>query len=275
MDKKRIVSTGTDFMTQMSRQNIAAYAASAAFFIFMALIPLLMLTCSVLRYTSLTEHTLVLFIESFIPPGNTDSVERLIREVYRSSSGIMAVSLIMMLWSASAAILAIIRGLNSIYGLEDRRNYFTVRGVACVHTVFFLGAVVILMFMLMYGKTIALAVMNRYPDTAGLFGSFLLHARYFVAAGILTVLFNIFYAVLPAQKQNYRAQMPGAIFSSAVWSVSSWVFSFCVTDFGTYSMYGSLAAIVISMFYMYMMMYIIFVGAHINYYLAANVKHRT
>ena len=45
------------FARQMSRANVNAYAASTAFFIFLSLIPMIMLICSVLAVTPIVQKS--------------------------------------------------------------------------------------------------------------------------------------------------------------------------------------------------------------------------
>ena len=56
-----------DFSWQMTKKNIAAFAASTAFFLFLSMIPLLMALCAILPYTALTEDNLINAITRFTP----------------------------------------------------------------------------------------------------------------------------------------------------------------------------------------------------------------
>ncbi|MDE6201900.1 MAG: YihY/virulence factor BrkB family protein, partial [Lachnospiraceae bacterium] len=56
---KRLLFIGYDFGKHMSRRNISAFAASTAFFLFLSLIPALMLLCAIIPYTPLTEANLM------------------------------------------------------------------------------------------------------------------------------------------------------------------------------------------------------------------------
>jgi membrane protein len=70
---------------------------------------------------------------------------------------------------------------------------------------------------------------------------------------------------VPNRKSKVRYEMPGAIFSTIVWLVYSWAFSFYISNYANYSVtYGSLATIVIFILWLYGTMNIVFVGAEIN-----------
>ena len=64
---KRLLFIGYDFNKHMSRKNISAFAASTAFFLFLSLIPALMLLCAVIPYTPLTESNVMSALTQISP----------------------------------------------------------------------------------------------------------------------------------------------------------------------------------------------------------------
>ena len=76
-----------------------------------------------------------------------------------------------------------------------------------------------------------------------------------------------------SKKQKFSKQLPGAVFSCIVWYVASWFFSQYLDNYNGFSTYGSMATIIIIMIYMYMMMYILMVGAYLNSWLGRSEKY--
>ena len=65
--------------------------------------------------------------------------------------------------------------------------------------------------------------------------------------------------------------MPGAMISATGWVSFSILFSFFIDNFSNYSkLYGSLAAVMVLLLWMYVCMYIMFIGAEINFILSQN-----
>jgi membrane protein len=57
----------------------------------------------------------------------------------------------------------------------------------------------------------------------------------------------------------------GSLFATAVWLIASAAFSFYVSNFAHYDkMYGSLGAVIILLFWLYISFYIVLIGAEIN-----------
>lgn len=254
-----------DFSSQMKKQNINAFASSTAFFFFLSLVPMLIVICTIIPYTPLTEENLVTMITDFTP-GTVDLVvEGLIAEVYDKSAGILSVAVLATIWSAAKGVLALMRGLNAIYGEEEKRNYFVFRLVASFYTLVMLLIVILSLFIMVFGNQLVTLALHRIPQLQYLV-SFFMHFRFIFVWSILTLLFSMIYTYLPSKKLHFREQVPGAVFSAVVWSVFSWGFSIYVGRSGSYSIYGSLSIVIIIMIWMYFCMYIILIGAYLNRY---------
>lgn len=254
-----------DFSAQMKKQNISAFAASTAFFLVLSIVPMLILICTIIPYTPLTEENLVRAVTEITPDRMDFLVESLIAEVYDKSAGILSVAAITTLWSAGKGVLALMRGLNAIGGVEEDRNYFVVRLVASLYTVVMLVVLILSLFIMVFGNQLVELLLYRVPQLQILV-SFLMNFRFLLVWAILTLLFSAVYAYVPNEKLAFGEQVPGATFAAVVWSVFSWGFSLYVERTESYSIYGSLSLIVIVMVWMYFCMYIIMIGAYLNRY---------
>lgn len=254
-----------DLSAQMKKQNISAYAASTAFFLFLSLVPMLIVICTVVPYTPLTEDNLVTAITDFTPDIVDPVVAELISEVYDKSAGILSIAVLATIWSAAKGVLALMRGLNAINGVEENRNYLLVRMVASFYTVVMLVVVILSLFIMVFGNQLVNLALHRIPQLEYVV-SFVMHFRFLFVWAILTLLFSAMYAYVPNKKLHLREQVPGATFSAVVWGFFSWGFSVYVGNSGSYSIYGSLSIIIIVMIWLYFCMYIIMIGAYLNRY---------
>ena len=262
----KLYGLGRDFSARMKKQNISAYAASIAFFFFLSIVPMLIMICTIIPYTPLTERHLVEAVTDMVPDMAAPLVVSLISDVYEKSAGIMSVAIIATIWSASKGVMALMRGLNAINSVEEKRNYFLVRGIASLYTLVMLIVVILSLFLNVFGNQLVKLVLHRFPVLRE-FVSFLLHFRFLVVWVVLTVLFAAIYAYMPDEKLLFTEQIPGAMFTAVVWNVFSWGFSLYVNYSNTYGIYGSLSIIVIVLIWMYFCMYIMMIGAYLNRYL--------
>ena len=262
---KRLLFIGYDFGKHMSRRNIRAFAASTAFFLFLSLIPALMLLCAILPYTPLTEANLMSAAREISPDAMDSLLINIIGDVYDKSIGIVSVTAIVTLWTAGKGVLALMRGLNAINDVEENRNYFLLRMVACLYTVLLLVAVLLSLLIMVFGKSIVGIIVEFIPQTSYLF-ELMIHFRTLFVWAVLTVVIALMYAYVPGARTGFKLQLPGAVFAAVAWSVMTWAFSIYIDEFNGFGMYGSLTTIIILMLWMYAAMYIILAGAYMNRY---------
>lgn len=254
-----------DFNWQMAKKNISAFAASAAFFLFVSIIPMLMALCAILPYTSLTKENLTNAITRFTPEAVDGMMAGLVADVYARSAGTVTLFAALTVWSAAKAVLALINGLNEVNDFEEKRNYIVLRAIACIYTVIILAATLASLFVMVFGKVIVKLLLADLPPLY-LVAQVAMHFRFLVSGLVLTFVFALIYAFVPSRKLRFRAQLPGAAFAAILWSAASFAFSVYVDHFNGFGAYGSLTTVVILMLWFYMLMYILLIGAHINRY---------
>lgn len=262
---RKLYRIGGDFSDKMKKRNIATYAASTAFFFFLSLVPMLIMICTVLPYTPITKENLIDLVTGVTPEAVDSLVTGVIEEVYQKSTGAMSIALIATIWSACKGVLALMRGLNAINEVEEERNYFSIRLIACFYTIVMLVVLILFLFVMVFGNQLVNLMLYRVPQLRYLV-SLYMEFRFIVAWVFLTPLFAAIYAYVPDKKLRFKEQIPGASFTAVVWSVFSWGFSLYVSRSQAYSIYGSMSIIVIVMIWMYLGMYIIMIGAYLNQY---------
>ncbi len=254
-----------DFSWQMTKKNIAAFAASTAFFLFLSMIPLLMALCAILPYTTLTEENLINAITQFTPDAMHALVISIVSDVYARSAGTITIFALVTIWSASKAMLALIHGLNAVNDFEERRNYFVLRSIACIYTVIILIAMILALFVMVFGNVIVNFLLADIPPLH-IVMQFVMHFRFLFSWVVLTLIFALIYAYVPNSKMRFKGQIPGAAFSAVMWSAASFFFAVYVDHFNGFGTYGGLTTVVIMMIWFYLLMYILLIGAHINRY---------
>ena len=99
-----------------------------------------------------------------------------------------------------------------------------------------------------------------YPVIAQLFK---FRVLLFMAA--LTFTFAVFYKFLPQINNNFRHRLPGAALAAVGWIGFSAIYAVYIERFSNYSyVYGSLAAVIFLMLWLYVCMSIFLYGAEFN-----------
>lgn len=268
---RKIYVITREFTSQINRDNVSAYAASTAFFIFLSLIPILVLICSIIPYTSLTEVDLETALIEITPAAMDMFVVSLVKDLYARTPTLISVSAVFTVWSAGKGVLALIRGLNAVNGVVDNSNYFLLRVRASVYTLIMLIATILSLVIMVFGNILVGLLLKDFPRTQLIFQA-VVHFRFLFVWLILTVIFALLYTWIPNKKLKLKMQIPGALFAAVAWSAFSWGFSIYVEHFNGFSMYGSLTTIIIIMLWLYFCMYIIMIGANLNRFFSPAFK---
>ena len=257
-------------MLDMNSKNIGAFAGNAAFFWFLAMIPLLMSLCAILPITQISEADLVRAVRYLVPDALRNFSIAVVSEIYEKSTGTITFFAIIALWSASRGMMTLTMGLNVVNEYIEKRNYIVIRMISTFYTFIMLVGIVIALGVSVFGKII----IDTFREFEEIY-KFLKHIstfRFVVTGMLLVMIFTMAYTFLPAINLKIKTQIPGAILSAIVCMVASWGFSIYIENFGGFGTYGSLATVVIMMFWFYMLMYSFFFGAELNRYILSNAQ---
>lgn len=252
-------------MRKASASRISAYSAQTAFFMFLSLIPLIMLLLSLLNQLGSDETEIANIANEFTPNTIKSFFNTYLTEIIDDSKlSLTIVSALILLWSASKGVFAIIGGLNSVYEIKETRNYFVLRLNAMLYTIAFIFILLVALILLVFGGKFNDLLYSLLPNMKGLV-YILSSLRFIIMFIALVMFFTLMYKMLPNGKIDFKKQIPGAVISSAGWVAFSAIFFFFVENFSHYAnIYGSLTAIIVFMLWMYFCMYILFLGAEIN-----------
>ena len=253
---------------KISASRISAFSAQTAFFMFMSLVPLVILLFSFLKQFNASDGTFSAINNNYLPKVLNSFFSEYLDEIkYQNGPSMTLISILVLLWSASKGVYAIIGGLNSVYEIKENRNYFLVRAISIVYTVAFMFILVSVLSILVFGDRINEIIISLFPNITAIV--YLISSlRFIIGFVLLVLLFALLYKTLPNTKHNFLDQIPGAVIASAGWVSFSILFSFFVDNFGNYSnIYGSLTAIIVLLLWLYVCMYIMFVGAKVNFIL--------
>jgi len=249
---------------------ISAFSAQAAFFVIISFFPFIMLLLTLLQYLPLTESTLLSTLTSIFPSSVNSLIVNIVTEIYNKASGtLISIAAISALWSASRGILAIVKGLNSVYGIRETRNGFKLRIISSIYTLVFAIMMIITLVILVFGNRLYIWIESKFPILSGL-ALIIISIRTIAGLCILTLFFLLLYIVIPNRKTNLFKELPGALVSAAGWMGFSYLYSFYIDNMGNFSnMYGSLTAVVLFMLWFYFCMYIMFIGGEVNVILSS------
>ena len=255
-------------------------AAQVAFYFSFSLFPFLLFLTSVfgliLESTDALKRELYSYIARVLPNSAFELVRTTLNEVSTgSTTGKLTLGLLITLWSASAGLDSIRNALNAVYGLTETRFYGKLKLQSLALTVLVGGLVgLVLMFFFIGWRLVQIGLSYAgFEITSPL----VLVSIQWVAV-ILVLLFacEVIYNLLPNFKVHRWIWItPGSIVAIFVWIALVSGFRLYLTYFDSYNRtYGSLGAVIILMFWLYLTSVALLVGGVINAILAERAQQK-
>ncbi len=255
-------------------QNLSLVAAGCAFYGVLALVP--SLAALVFLYGLVADPVQVQQeVESAAGVLPHDLVSLLAGELTGMASasptgltsGLVA-TLAVALWYASAAIQSLIVALNIALNEEEKRGFFGLHLVGLVFTVLGMLALVVALATIV-GVPAVLAFVGLDDDVDWLVRML----RWPILAVFVMGGLALLYRFGPS-RANPRWQWIsiGAVLATGIWLIASAGFSLYVSSFGTFNAtFGSMGAVIVVLFWFYISMFVIILGAKLN----GEIEHAT
>lgn len=262
-EKYKIIERMCD---NISNDNISAYSAQSSYYTILSFIPFLILLITLIQYTSIEQQTLFNVISKIIPSSMNEFILGIVKEVYSKSIGTISISIIFTLWSAGKGLLALIKGLHSVYDIKDKNSNSAIylKLMSIVQTIIFIVLITIGLVALVFGNSLISIIKNHF----GALENFTIISRILTEFGLIFITFIIFlclYKFIPKHKVTFRSQIPGAIFGAISLNIVSFIFSRYLDIFKGFSItYGSLTTLMLVMMWTYSCFYTLFLGAELN-----------
>lgn len=261
---KQAVGIILEISERTSKVHVGAYAAQAAYFFMLCMIPIILLLLTLVQFTPVTKADVMTAVIQVFPSSVDSLITSIVNQVYNQSTGIIPVTILVALWSAGKGVLSMTTGLNCIYDCQETRNYIFLRVRATLYTVMFVMVIILLLVLSVFGNSLNLFILENIPFMSGM-ADWLIEVRIVITPVVLVVFCLLIYKFLPNRRDRLIRQFPGAAFAALAWMVVSWIFSVYLDIFrGFSSMYGSLTTIVLIMLWMYFCMYSILLGGELN-----------
>lgn len=180
------------------------------------------------------------------------------------------ISIALGLWGVSGAMRSVMEAMNVMHDIEETRSfwkkYIASLFIAILVVMLVLSALVLMVFGEQIGAQVASAI-----GLGSTFETLWAIAKWPILAFFVLFAFAILYYFAPAADQKFRWISPGSLMAFAFWLVFSLIFSYYVSNFGSYETYGTLAGVIILMLYFYYSSAIVLVGAEMNQVIEENV----
>lgn len=251
--------------SNISANDVTGLAAQIAYYFLLSLFPLLIFIVTLLPYLPVEQGDILGVVRDFAPGETMSMIEETLQDVMSNrNSGLLSISIIATIWSASNGMNAIVKSLNRAYDVEETRSFIATRLMSILLTFAMILVFVIALLLPVFGKQIGLFLFSQF----GFSDQFLAiwnGIRWAISPIILFIIFVGLYYFAPSKRIKCLSAFPGAIFATLGWVLVSLAFSYYVGSFGNYSAtYGSIGGIIVLMIWFYLTGIIIMIGGEIN-----------
>ncbi|MFC0469589.1 YihY/virulence factor BrkB family protein [Halalkalibacter kiskunsagensis] len=253
------------FIHKLKTDPIPDWAATLAYYFMLSIFPLLIFLLALIPYFHFDINTIYGFINDYVPEELADLFSTTILEVISEpQGGLVSFGVIATIWSASNGVNALVRAVNRSYGIEETRNFITLRLLSIVLTIAMIIVIVVTLLLPVFGHVIIQSLEKYFflpPETATILNSL----RWIVGIGLMTLVLMVLYSIAPNVKLTIKQVILGAVTATVGWQVISVLFSTYVSNFGNFTAtYGSLGGVIILMLWFFLTGIILVIGGEIN-----------
>jgi membrane protein len=265
--RTEMIAFAKGLSARFKRHNLTLVAAGTAFYGFLALIPSLIAFVSI--YGLFADPADVQEQVDSVASALPEEVERFLAYQLRSIaeagsaevSVTLVVAVVIALWSASGGMAALVTGIQVAHERSGATGFAKKRARALGLT---LGAIVFLGIVF----SIAAFLPALVDDVVGDTGEILIGVlRWPVLAVVMVLGIGLLYRFAdPAVARGWLGFVsPGAVIATVLWLIASILFSVYTANFATYAKtYGSLAAIVVLLLWLFISSIAVLVGAEVD-----------
>jgi len=254
-------------MVSFQQEGGARGAAGMAFYTLLSIFPLMIILVTIGTYfvdgTEASRKVSEL-VSSAIPVSQSlveINLQRIL--VIRNSVGILG--LLVLFWSGSSAFSMLVHHINCAWPKTEQRSFFERRLIGLAMLII----IILVLFVLMLSSTL-LNALSRYsqsiPGLEILFSSWLWNfGTKFMYWAVPFLFFYSLYRIIPMGRVPIKSAGLSALGITVIWRIASNIFQWYLgSGLARYDIiFGSLSAIVILLFWIYISSYILFFGAHL------------
>ena len=246
-------------------------AAAVSFFVFLSLIPLLLLAIAiggfVLGSPGRAEHIVLEAINS-VAPGlasgwGLDSVRAAVDEIVAGRGVATGLGLVTLLWIGTTVMASLEQAINVAWRLGQRG--FVRRRLLALVVLLAAYALLVVSFVLTASLSAArsmdIRVFGVLPSSWPWIWTL---AAYIIPLALSVGTFTLVYKVLPNTRVEWRVAFAGGVFAGMAWELAKHLFSLYVSNYAYYSaIYGSLAGIILLLVWIYFSSIVAILGAEV------------
>lgn len=264
--------TWYDFLKEMTLKiadnNTSERAASVSYSLILSVFPTVIFFFTLIPYIPVPnlEEQIMDFLQRLLPGDTFSSVETTIRDIIsRPRGGVLSFGFLLALYSATSGVVALINAFNSTYETEDRRSFFTIRGIAVGLTFILAIALILAIIVLIVGGIVSDYLLRFGILNNAVFINLLAIGRYVLVFAVFVATISVIYRFGPDRNMRWGFITPGSVTASVLIVLTTFGFSYYVSNFGSYNkVYGSIGTLIALMIWINLIALLLILGFEMN-----------
>ncbi|WP_052219566.1 YihY/virulence factor BrkB family protein [Clostridium tetani] len=273
--KDRVTVDKKNIINKIIEDEVPALASQLSYSLLLSFFPFLIFLMTLLGFSSIDNEYVLFELKTMLPDSAYELVYNTVIEILGTrDSNLLSFSIIFTVWTSSTGFRAVIKGINKAYDEKEKRSLPKVFLISILSTLSLGFLIILTVLFLVFGQLIGLYLVQKLK-MGSLFYLTWNIIRYIIILSSLVVIFALMYKFIPSRKLKWKEVMPGAIFATVGWLLSSFIFSYYVNNFANYSrIYGSIGAVIILMVWLYLTSIIIILGGELNAFISIHESIR-
>lgn len=256
-----------DLYAEINEDNVYNGAAALGFYMTLSIFPAFVVIMTVIPYLPIedVDEAIMDLLHETLPEESAALVEGVVADVTEEQrGGLLSFGILFTLWTVSTGMYAIMQQLNITYDVREERNFVMARITALLLSIAFVALVIGAFSLIVLGGVMEEWVFAAFGDSAAVVLAFRAF-RWIVIVLALLLGFALIYRFAPNVEQRFSFITPGAVLGVLLLAAASLGFTVYVQNFADYdATYGSIGAVIILMFWLYIAGLVILIGSEIN-----------
>ncbi|WP_027878682.1 YihY/virulence factor BrkB family protein [Mesoflavibacter zeaxanthinifaciens] len=255
------------YIIGIAKGALTARASAIAYSFFMALFPFLLFILIVIPFVPIDDFQtdFLVFLESFLPATTTDFFyENIFNNIEGNKEGLISSVFVLSIFLMANGVNALFSGFENSYHEQLSRNvvkqYLYALGIALILSFLLIVTVVVLGYFQIYVmSTFEGYIGSRNTDFWANFAQYI----FFVLMVYLAT--AVLYYFGTAEGKTSKFFSVGALFTTILIMLTSYLFGIYIENFAKYNeLYGSIGALLILLFYLWLNANILLLGFELN-----------
>jgi membrane protein len=246
--------------------DLLTYASAIAFQALFSLFPFILFLTTLLGLLHLGSFFdwLQRSATAMVPAEAADLVNGIVAGLQEQQRGLLSFGIAVALWVASAGVRMIMRAMNVAYNVPEARSAWKRYPLSVLYTLGLAAMTISAAALLIVGPQ-AMEWIARQVGLDHVFVALWTWLRWPAAILLLVLAIAVIYYAAPNVDHPFRFFTPGALVAVGVWIAASAGFGYYVRNFADYdAMYGSVGAVIVLLFYLYISAAVLLFGAEMN-----------